>query len=81
MPKIEFDDAQIQELAQKLKTYCKDELDIELGGFDAQFFLEFIGNEMGAYFYNQGLYDAQSYVKAKADDVFDAIINLEKPIS
>ena len=67
-------------MVKKLIDYCEQELDIELGQFDAEFLLQFIGKEMGAVFYNQGLYDAQAILQSKFDDLSDAISEIEKVI-
>ncbi|WP_339328413.1 DUF2164 family protein [Luteimonas aquatica] len=41
--------------------------------------LDFLAEEIGGYFYNRGLYDAQALVSAKMDDLSDAIYQLERP--
>mgnify|MGYP000318104974 CR=1 FL=1 len=71
---------QNDEMVKKLIDYCEQELEIELGQFDAEFLLHFIGKEMGAVFYNQGLYDAQAILQSKFDDLSDAISEIEKVI-
>lgn len=65
-------------LVDKLKQYFTNNLDYELGGFDAQFLLDFINKEIGVYFYNQGILDAQVVLNSKIDDIQDAILQLEK---
>ncbi len=40
--------------------------------------LDFIGREIGGFFYNWGLYDAQAVVKNKAEDIVEAIYGLER---
>ena len=54
------------------------ELEVELGQFDADFLLDFISNEMGNHYYNQGLYDAQAVLVDRMDALNDAIYQLEK---
>lgn len=65
-------------LVDKLKQYFTSNLDYELGGFDAQFLLDFISDEIGLYFYNQGILDSQAILNSKIDDIQDAILQLEK---
>ncbi len=77
---MNFNKKQNDEMVKKLIDYCEQELDIELGQFDAEFLLQFIGKEMGAVFYNQGLYDAQAILQSKFDDLSDAISEIEKVI-
>jgi uncharacterized protein (DUF2164 family) len=81
MANIEFSPEQKLNLTQKLQNYFENELHVELEQFDAEFLLEFIANEMGAQFYNQGLYDAQAILARKLDDLNYAIFEIEKPIS
>lgn len=57
----------------KLQGYFEEELDKELGQFEAEFLLEFIMKEIGSSIYNQALYDAQSLLTAKIEDVFAEI--------
>lgn len=78
MDGVKFSKEQQQEIIQKLQRYFSRELDYELKGFDAQFLLDFIGSEIGVYFYNQGLLDAQAVLSKKIDDIQDAIGQLEK---
>ena len=65
----------------KIQRYFEQELDQEIGGFDAQFLLEFLARELGAVFYNQGLYDAQAAFKDKLDTLADTVLDLEKPVN
>ncbi|ACF14535.1 conserved hypothetical protein [Chloroherpeton thalassium ATCC 35110] len=78
MAEIEFSKEEKDVIIQKLQDYFKDELDQEIGNFDALFLLDFMSKEIGAYFYNRGLYDAQAILKRKLDDVSEAIFELEK---
>jgi len=75
---IKFAKPQQELLTQKLQQYFARELNSDLGGFDAQFLLDFIAQEIGIYFYNQGLLDAQMVLSKKIDDIQDAIGQLEK---
>ncbi|MDQ5947543.1 MAG: hypothetical protein QG651_37 [Pseudomonadota bacterium] len=75
---IKFAKPQQELLTQKLQQYFARELNSDLGGFDAQFLLDFIAQEIGVYFYNQGLLDAQTVLSKKVDDIQDAIGQLEK---
>lgn len=65
-------------MVSKLQDYLQEELGMELGGFDAEFLLDFVGKELGSYFYNQGLYDAQAAIGLKMDSIAEAIYLLEK---
>ncbi|TDF37426.1 DUF2164 domain-containing protein [Alteromonadaceae bacterium M269] len=78
---MKLNQADKEQLILKLQSYCSRELDMELGQFDAEFLLDFIGENFGAHFYNQGLYDAQAALNVRIDSVSEAIAELEKPIS
>lgn len=66
-------------LVRKLQFYFQEELRQQIGQFDAEFLLDFISGELGTYYYNRGLYDAQAALAAKLEDVQDAIFQLERP--
>ena len=77
--KIEFTKQEKELLVQKLKHYFTNELDQDIGQFDAEFLLDFFGKEMGVYYYNRGLIDAQDIFKSRVDSITDAIYELEVP--
>ncbi|QBF83306.1 DUF2164 family protein [Shewanella maritima] len=54
MSKIEFSSSDTARMVEKLQTYFENELNQDLGQFDAEFLLDFFAKEMGGYFYNQG---------------------------
>lgn len=78
MTEIKFDKEEKARMVAKLQMYFNDELDHQLGQFDAEFFLDFLGEDIGSYFYNRGVFDAQAVLSQKIDDVSDAIYQLEK---
>jgi len=79
MAKIEFSKAEKDLISFKLQKYFSKELDHELGQFDAEFLLDFITQEIGAYYYNRGLQDAQALYAGKMADIADAIYEIEQP--
>jgi uncharacterized protein (DUF2164 family) len=79
MSNIEFTKQEKELLVQKLKHYFTNELDQDIGQFDAEFLLDFFGKEMGIYYYNRGLIDAQDIFKSRVDSITDAIYELEIP--
>ena len=76
---ITFSPAEKDVIVRKIKLYFSEELRQEIGSFDAEFLLDFFAKEIGAYFYNRGLYDAQALLSKKLDDIQDAIYQLERP--
>ncbi len=79
MSEIKFSAEEKALLVDKLKRYFSDELDQDLGQFDAEFLLDFISSELGAVYYNQGLQDARLVMQAKLEQIDDAIYEIEKP--
>jgi len=76
---IEFTKQEKELLVQKLKHYFTKELDQDIGQFDAEFLLDFFGKELGVYYYNRGLIDAQDIFKSRVDSITDSIYELEVP--
>jgi len=81
MNTVEFSPEDRQRAIARLQDYFEQELDRELGSFEAGFLLDFISKELGAAFYNQGLYDARAVLSGKMDDLSEAILGLEKRVS
>ena len=75
---IRLDTADRTELIQRLKRYFDDELDRELGSFEAEFLLDFIGRDIATAFYNQGLRDAEAILQSKLMDISDELAELEQ---
>ena len=85
MSTIKFSSTETEQLVTKIQSYFAKELEQDLGQFDAEFLLDFFSKEVGAYFYNRGLFDAQTVIAAKLDNVSEmvqeGISEIEKPTS
>ncbi len=79
MALIKFSDDEKKLIVGRVQLYFQEELGQELGSFDAEFLLDFFAEEMGAYFYNRALYDAQAIMQRRLEDFGEAIFELEKP--
>ncbi|GMG88758.1 DUF2164 domain-containing protein [Biformimicrobium ophioploci] len=79
MEKLKFTEEEKRQIVQKVKIYFAEELDQDIGNFDAEFLIDFFSEEIGAYFYNRGLYDAQALFSKKVDELADSIYELERP--
>ncbi|HBP14450.1 MAG TPA: DUF2164 domain-containing protein [Gammaproteobacteria bacterium] len=79
MALIKFSDDEKKLIVGRVQLYFQEELGQELGGFDAEFLFDFFAEEMGAYFYNRALYDAQAIMQRRLEDFGEAIFELEKP--
>ena len=82
---IEFSSPEKEILVQKVKQYFESELNQEIGQFDAEFLLDFFSKEVGGYYYNRGLFDAQTIIAGKLDNITEtvneAISEIEKPVN
>ncbi len=79
MSDIEFSKDEKELLVQKVQLYFSEKLDQEIGQFDAEFLLNFFSKEIGVYFYNQGLNDAQAVLSSRLESIVEAIYEIEKP--
>ncbi|WP_369977621.1 DUF2164 domain-containing protein [Xanthomonas bundabergensis] len=66
-------------IAEQLQRYLREELQQEVGGFEAEFLLDFVADRIGAQFYNRGLQDARTLLAAQLDALDDALYQLEQP--
>ena len=79
MPKVEFSKEEKEVIIRKIQLYFKKELDQEIGQFDAEFLMDFFSDEVGAYYYNRGLYDAQTILETRLESITEAIYEIDKP--
>tara|TARA_R110002167_G_scaffold29239_3_gene97736 strand:- start:39019 stop:39273 length:255 start_codon:yes stop_codon:yes gene_type:complete len=75
---IKFSDEEKLAIGQRVQRYVDEELDLEIGQFDAEFLLDFFAKEIGGYFYNRGLYDAQAVLEKNIEEIGESILQLEK---
>ena len=57
-------------MIHKIRAYFEQELDVEIGGFQAEFLID-----------NRGLYDAEALLNKKVAEISDTLLELEKPVS
>lgn len=79
MSNIVFSKDEKERVVQKVKAYFSDELDQEIGGFDAEFLIDFFATEIGAFYYNRGLSDAQLLFTEKVEELSYLVQEMEKP--
>lgn len=78
MQKIDFSREEKAEIVERIRRHFADELDFEIGAIPAEFVLDFFTGEIGAFYYNRGLADAQAVFARKLDDINDEIYALEQ---
>ncbi len=79
MTDIQFSKEEKNILIKKIKLYFHEELDQDIKQFDAEFLLDFFTEEVGPYFYNRGVYDAEALLQSKIEDITDSFYEIEKP--
>ena len=78
MATIEFSKDNKEAIVGKIQQYFSRELDQDLAQFDAEFLLDFFSEQIGGFYYNQALQDAQAILEKRLDSITDAIYDLEK---
>ncbi|MBW9076864.1 DUF2164 domain-containing protein [Agrobacterium pusense] len=66
-------------LAARVRDYLAREAEAEIGILQAEIFVDFLAEELGYVFYNQGLRDAQAAILRRLEDAAGDIDVLEKP--
>ncbi|HYE44844.1 MAG TPA: DUF2164 domain-containing protein [Caulobacter sp.] len=80
MAKIKLDRQTQDSLVRLLRDHLKGEYEFEIGQFETMDLLDFLAETLGPIYYNQGLYDAQALIRARADDIIEAVQAIEKPV-
>ena len=80
MSELKISQKEREILCSKIQDYCYEELDHELGQFDAGFLMDFFAEQLGPYFYNKGIQDVQSVLSKSFDGITEAIYEIEKPV-
>lgn len=78
MSTIEFSNDEKSILIKKIQRYFSSELEQDIAQFDAEFLLDFFAKEVGSYFYNRGVYDAQALVESKIETITESFYEIEK---
>ena len=78
MKQIEFSKDERAEIVARIQRYFVKELDQEIGAIPAEFLLKFFAEEIGGFFYNRGLDDAQTVFAKTVDEVEDALYGLRR---
>jgi uncharacterized protein (DUF2164 family) len=75
---ISFEKDERAALIGRLQRFFADELDQSLGNIPAEQLLNFFTAEIGPYYYNQALSDAQAAMTRAVDGFNDLIYDLEQ---
>ena len=80
MSKIEFSREEKEIITRQIRRYFDNELDQEIGQFDAEFLLDFFSKKIGPFYYNKGLSDARDVLESKLENIDEAIYEIEQPV-
>ena len=78
---IEFSKEEKEQIVPLIQNYLRDELDCDVGSFDAEFLLDFFCKEIGNFVYNRALADVHALLEKQLDEMSDSIYQLEKPVT
>ena len=78
MKPIKFEKDRRAEIVKRIQRYFSAELDQEIGAIPAEQLLGFFTEQIGPFYYNQGLNDAQAVFTKSLDNVSDMIYGLEQ---
>lgn len=78
---IQFPKERKDQLIGRIQQYFADERSEDIGNLGAENFLDFITKEIGPYYYNQALRDAQSAVDQSMTAIEEDLLSLQRPIS
>jgi uncharacterized protein (DUF2164 family) len=75
---IRFEKEERAAMVEKIRRDFVDELDSQIGNIPAGQLLQFFGETIGPFYYNQGLMDAQAVFTRSMDNIGDEIYALEQ---
>ena len=78
MEKIEFSKQERAEIVSRIQAFFDAEMDQPIGAIPAEMLLNFFTDQIGGFYYNRGLGDAQTVLMKKLDEISDAIYGLEQ---
>ena len=78
MKPIKFEKEERAAIVSRIQRYFVDELDSEIGAIPAELLLAFFTEQVGPFYYNQGLADAQATMARIVDNINDEIYGLEQ---
>lgn len=72
--KIQLNKEQKEQAIEAIKEYFENERGESIGNLAGGMFLDFITGKIAPFYYNQGITDAEKYMRNKVDDIFELII-------
>ncbi|HEX8472383.1 MAG TPA: DUF2164 domain-containing protein [Brevundimonas sp.] len=75
---IEFSKDEMRDMIRRVQAYFDAELEQDIGALPAEMLIAFFGREVGGFFYNRGVRDAQQLIQQKTEDIVEALYGLER---
>jgi uncharacterized protein (DUF2164 family) len=66
-------------IIDEIRRFVTEEMNHEIGMFEALDLFDFFSEKVGAIYYNRGLHDAQVVLSKRLDSINEAITDIEKP--
>mgnify|MGYP006196103893 CR=1 FL=1 len=66
-------------IVKNIQDYFRENLNQEIGNFEALFLFDFFYDKMGGYFYNQALSDVHTMISDNAESMTERLNELIKP--
>lgn len=67
-----------ERLLLKIQRHLSDEVEVELGRFEAEALVDLVADLLGPHYYNKGLRDAQALIARQVDQINDALYEMER---
>lgn len=80
MTVIKFSKEEKEQIIPLVQKYINVELDMDIGGFEAEFLVDFFSKEIGGFIYNRALLDVHTLLEKRLDTLSESIYELEKPV-
>lgn len=78
MSDIKLSSEQTARIVELTQTYFKDNLDSDIGRFEAEFLIDFFASEIGVFYYNKAISDANTLLLKQVDTMSESLSELEK---
>lgn len=80
MPGIALEKSAKDMLITRIQKYFQDELQQDIGRFEAEFLMDFFGENLGVLYYNQAVRDVQAQLQKQLEEVTYGIGELEQAL-
>lgn len=78
MSQIELSPEHTAHVVELIQAHFKEKLDSDIGRFDAEFLIDFFASEIGTFYYNQAITDANALLHTQIDSMSESLAELEK---